>query len=103
MPTTSDQDIAAGKQKQQSQMIPEKWRITADFLPSEETLDVQNRHTHLECFTAEGIAITESTASEIVQKISWGEWKAQIFMEAICKWASVAQQLVNCVAEIFFD
>lgn len=102
MPTTSWQDIAAGKQKQRSQGSPRNGEYLQTSCPAKGPLDVQDWPHSSGFFTTEELAITESTALE-VQKISRGEWKAQIVMETICKRASVAQQLVNCMTEIFFD
>jgi amidase len=54
-------------------------------------------------FTDRELFLTEATASDVTAKISVGEWTALEVMTAICKRAAVAQQLLNCVTEIFFD
>lgn len=96
-------DIAAAKQRHRAEKIPEQWRIPSNLMPSEQTLDVQDWPRTSGFFTSEELCITELTASELVRKIAKGELKAAQAVEAICKRASVAQQLINCVTEIYFD
>jgi len=48
---------------------PREMGISAGFLPSEETLGVLDWPHSSGFFTAEELAITKSTASEVVQKI----------------------------------
>jgi amidase len=97
------QEIATEKKKQRADKIPPLWRIPSNLLPSESEQDVQNWPHTSGFFTPRELEITESTASNLVQKIAAGEWKALEVMEATCKRASVAQQLINCVTEIYFD
>lgn len=96
-------EITAAKRTQRDQKIPGKWKIPSDLLPAEDVQDVQDWPRTSGFFTAEELSITESTASEVVEKIAAGEWTAQKVIEATCKRASVAQQLINCVTEICFD
>lgn len=103
MATPPWQQIAAQKRDERAQKIPEKWRIPPSFKPYEDCEDVQDWPETSGFFTAQELIITESTATEVVTKIASGEWKAKDVVEAICKRASVAQQLVNCITEICFD
>ncbi|KAE9377363.1 amidase [Stipitochalara longipes BDJ] len=103
MATPPWQEIAAQKREDRAQKIPEKWRIPPSFKPYEDTEDVYDWPSTSGFFTPEELFITESTATEVVTKIASGEWKAKDVTEAICKRASVAQQLLNCITEIYFD
>lgn len=96
-------DIAAEKRVKRAEKIPEKWKIPTQLMPSEETQDVQEWPKESGFFTPDELLITESTASEVVSKIASGEWTSQSVMKAVCKRAAVAQQLINCVTEIYFD
>jgi len=95
--------IAQAKRAQRASKIPESWKIPSELMPSEDTPDVQDWPVNSGFFTSSELAITESTASEVVKRIATGEWTAEEVMTAVCKRASVAQQLVNCATEIFFD
>jgi amidase len=95
--------IAARKQEERAQKIPEQWRIPPSFKSYEDCDDVQDWPKTSGFFTNQELLITESAATEVVAKIASAEWKAKEVMEAICKRASIAQQLVNCITEIYFD
>jgi amidase len=96
-------EIAAAKRLQRDQKIPNEWKIPSDLIPPEDVRDVQDWPETSGFFTEKELAITESTASDVVEKIASGEWTAQEVIEATCKRASVAQQLINCVTEIYFE
>jgi amidase len=95
--------IATQKREERAHKIPEEWRIPPSFKPFEDCHDVQDWPETSGFFTVQELIITESTASEVVKRIAAGEWRAKDVVEAICKRASVAQQLVNCITEISFD
>jgi amidase len=97
------QDIAAEKKRQRTEKIRKQWTIPAHQLPADKDQDVQDWPHISGFFTPKELEITESTASEVVQKVATGNWTSQEVMQAICKRASVAQQLINCVTEICFD
>jgi amidase len=103
MATQPWQQIATQKREERAHNIPERWRIPASFKPYEDCDDVQDWPKTSGFFTAEELLITESTATEVIQRIRNGEWKAKDVTEAICKRAAVAQQLVNCITEMCFD
>ncbi|KAI6025550.1 amidase signature domain-containing protein [Pisolithus marmoratus] len=46
---------------------------------------------------------TSATATEIVQRISAGEWTASQVLEAYIARAAQAQQKTNCLTEVFFE
>ncbi|RVX70624.1 hypothetical protein B0A52_05276 [Exophiala mesophila] len=54
-------------------------------------------------FTDAEISIINTPAREIVAKIKAYEWSAETVTRAFCKSAAVAQQLTNCLTEVFFD
>lgn len=95
--------IAEKKREEREGKIPEEWRIAPELLPAEETKDVHGFPVDSGFFTKEELEITNSTASEVVDKIAKGEWTAVEVTKALCKRAAVAQQLVNCLTEILFD
>ncbi|KAK5123207.1 putative amidase [Meristemomyces frigidus] len=97
------QSIAARKQAQRESKIPSEWRIPQTLLPPPEASVVQDFPHTSGFFTGRELTITESTASDVVAKIAAQEWSAEEVTKAICKRAAVAQQLLNCVTEIYFE
>ncbi|KAE8443992.1 hypothetical protein EG329_001121 [Mollisiaceae sp. DMI_Dod_QoI] len=95
--------VAEAKQNERASKIPKEWIIPPELLPSEETRDVQDFPHTSGLFTPEELQITESTASTVVAKIASGEWTAVQVLLATCKRASIAQQLINCLTEIYFE
>lgn len=95
--------IAARKQEERAAKIPKEWRIDESLMPSGETAFVQDFPRKSGMFSERELLITDATASEVVQRIASGEWTALEVTMAICKRAAVAQQLINCLTEIFFD
>ncbi|OCK81685.1 hypothetical protein K432DRAFT_381101 [Lepidopterella palustris CBS 459.81] len=67
------------------------------------TLEVQDFLKISGIFTDRELLITESSASNVVAKVSLGELTALEVTEPVSKRADVAQQLINCVTEICFD
>jgi amidase len=96
-------DIAARKQAERDSKIPSEWKIPKDLMPLPETDFVQDFPKASGFFTENELLITESTASVVVQKIASAEWTSVEVVKALCKRAAVAQQLINCVTEIYFD
>jgi amidase len=97
------QTIAARKQAERDSKIPIEWKIPTNLKPSEETNFVQDFPYKSGFFTARELEITESTASTVVSKIASSEWNSVEVVKAVCKRAAVAQQLINCVTEIYFN
>ncbi|EXJ87031.1 hypothetical protein A1O3_03988 [Capronia epimyces CBS 606.96] len=112
--------IAADKQRQRQGKIPREWLI--DF-------DLRKGKDHDHDATADAAATTTATTTNLLQvpvtcglldevecsitseydvtalleKIKSGAWSAEQVTVAFCKRAAVAQQLTNCLTEIFFD
>jgi amidase len=97
------QDIVARKRAQRDAKIPSEWKIPKELLPTAETDFVQDFPATSGFFTERELLITESTASEIVEKIANADYTAVEVIKAVCKRAAVAQQLLNCVTEIYFE
>ncbi|KAF2116967.1 amidase [Lophiotrema nucula] len=97
------QDVAAKKREQRADKIPAQWRIPAELMPPASANDVQDFPRTSGLFTKQELLLTELTASEVVQKIACGDVTSLEVVNAICKRAAVAQQLINCVTEIYFD
>ncbi|KAF2763882.1 amidase [Teratosphaeria nubilosa] len=97
------QAIASGKQAERTRKTPLEWRIPDNLLPPEDKSDVQDFPQTSGLFTARELAITSSTASEVVSKIAAREWQSEEVVKAVCHRAAVAQQLLNCITEIYFD
>jgi amidase len=97
------QTIAARKQAERTSKIPSEWIIPESLLPPPDQDCVQDFPSKSGFFTERELLITQSTASEVVVKIAAGEWTALEVAKAVCKRTSVAQQLINCVTEIYFE
>ncbi|KAL8280150.1 hypothetical protein RQP46_007480 [Phenoliferia psychrophenolica] len=97
------QAIAQRKQEERLHKIPAHCRIPADLLPPAEVKDVQSWPETSGFFTPSELRITDLKAHEVVAAIAAGQLSAVEVLEATCKRASVAQQLLNCVTEIYFD
>ncbi|KAG9634220.1 amidase, partial [Aureobasidium melanogenum] len=93
--------IAAEKRDSVLALIPEEWRIPAP--PSaEEQRDVTGKFIQ-QYLDPREIEITETEATEIVNKTSNGQWTAVEVTKAFCHRSAVAHQLVNCLHEIFYE
>ncbi|KAI1377036.1 amidase signature domain-containing protein [Hypoxylon crocopeplum] len=102
------QSIAARKQVERASRIPPEWLIPDGLMPSGSEDCVQDIPYKSGFFGDRELLITNSTASDVVSKISTGEWSAlevtrAACKRAACKRAAVAQQLLNCVTEIYFE
>ncbi|TKA63868.1 hypothetical protein B0A55_10708 [Friedmanniomyces simplex] len=102
------QDIAARKQKQRADQIPKAWLLPSSSHPTGTTdsssgnvLDVPRKCGIL---TSEEIHITEDLdATALVAGLATGKLKSVDVVTAFCKRAAIAQQLVNCLTEVFFE
>ncbi|KAI9031063.1 amidase signature domain-containing protein [Hyaloraphidium curvatum] len=86
-------------------------RIPADFrLPAEVLARWNNASSAADFFdkepgilTAEERTMTDATATEALEKLRTGKWTSEALTRATCKRAAIAQQLLNCLTELFFD
>ena len=82
---------AADKQTRISNSIPPEWRI--QNLPTEDS--VMDYPAKSGILSAQELSITESSATELVEKLAHGELKAVDVTVAFCKRAALAHQLVS--------
>lgn len=85
------------------QQIPEQYRIPEDKLPPESQTDVRDWPLTSGLYTADELAITESTVPELLVAQRTRKWTAVQIAEAFAKRAAHAHQLLNCLAVAFFD
>lgn len=84
------QERAADKQKRINDSIPKEWRI--QNLPQDDSvLDFPEKSSLL---SSQELAITQSSAAELVIKLAVGDLKAVDVTIAFCKRAALAHQLV---------
>ncbi|KAK5684971.1 hypothetical protein LTS10_003046 [Elasticomyces elasticus] len=99
------QDIAERKQRQRAERIPKEWLLRSEFSngASNRTsvLDVPRKCGIL---SSKELHITEDLdATDLVAQLATGKLKSVDVVTAFCKRAAIAQQLVNCLTEIFFE
>ncbi|KAH8649195.1 amidase [Xylariales sp. PMI_506] len=95
-------DIGVRRRAARDQKIPAAWRInTEEYSSRSNVLDVpstcgvlNSRELHI---------TSDHDAVDLVAKLRSGEFSAEEVTIAFCKRAAVAQQLTNCLTEIFFD
>lgn len=86
--------VAAGKRAALAESIPTLYRIPQDKFPPESQLDVTVWPKESGWFTPKELEITDSTASQILEKIASKAWSAEDVTAAFCKRAAAAHQLV---------
>ncbi|KAF4759618.1 hypothetical protein N7455_012581 [Penicillium solitum] len=97
------ESIAATKRQALKDSIPAEWVIPAAIFPPEDQLDVTTFPRESGFFTERELEITSISALTILSHLSSGSWTSEEVTKAFCKAAAVAQQLTNCLSEIFFD
>jgi amidase len=92
---------AAAKRASQYASIPAEWRLSEGFPTSKNTYEYLKTSGVL---TAEELEITETIdANLLLRKIASGAWSAVDVTKAFCKRAAIAQQLIRCCTEMFFE
>ena len=86
--------IAADKKARIAARIPQEWRIKS--LPTEDS--VMNFPKTSGIMSPEEIAITESSATELVAQMAAGKITSVAVTTAFCKRAALAHQLVRFAA-----
>ncbi|KAJ5247189.1 hypothetical protein N7468_002172 [Penicillium chermesinum] len=94
--------IALEKRANRERSIPEEWRLPKGHVP-EDQLNVTDVPMHCGILTEKECEITELAAAELVERIQSRELSSYEVTLAFCKRAAIAQQLVNCLSEIFFE
>ncbi|KAL4251646.1 amidase family protein [Abortiporus biennis] len=94
-------DIVAEKRQRQTASIPKEWIIDP---PPSSQLDVTSFPDKCGLLTDRELEITNTTDVDVIlKKLASAEWSSVEVTTAFYKRAIVAQQLVNCLTEIFVD
>ncbi|GAA6007715.1 hypothetical protein JCM10207_004851 [Rhodosporidiobolus poonsookiae] len=94
---------AAEKRAARDALIPPEWRLPAAFL-GEDVLDATSVVRECDILTPRELEITElDELEELASSIAKGVYTAVEVTTAYCKRAAIAQQLTNCLTEIFFE
>lgn len=88
-------DISKKAQKLLADSIPSEWRTPADKLPSSHQANVTDFPAQSGILSKDELKITESFATEIIQKVADKTWKAEDVTRAFCKRAAIAHQVVG--------
>ncbi|KAJ7246279.1 general amidase [Mycena haematopus] len=95
------QQIAAEKKSHQLDGVPKEWLCSN--LPSSETLNVIDFCKESDVLSALDLEITESSVATLLSNLASSKWSAVQVTTSFYKRAIVAQQLSNCLTEIFVD
>ncbi|KAI4126781.1 MAG: hypothetical protein LQ347_004836 [Umbilicaria vellea] len=90
-------ETAADKKERIDKTIPDEWRIKSNDIGD----SVMDYPAKSDILSKEELAITDSTAVDLVAKLAKGELKSVDVTRAFCKRAALAHQLVNCALEFF--
>ncbi|KAI0361655.1 general amidase [Trametes cingulata] len=95
------QQLVADKRRRQQEAIPKEWLIDP---PPPQVLDVRTFPDTCGLLSDREILITNTRDVDVLlEKLATAEWSAVEVTTAFYKRAIVAQQLVNCLTEIFVD
>ncbi|KZT58671.1 amidase [Calocera cornea HHB12733] len=93
--------IAAAKKAAQTAAIPKEWTITP---PPADRLNVLGVPRESGLLSEKELEITElRDVDKLLVKLAKGEWTSVEVTTAFLKRAIIAQQVVNCLTEIFID
>ncbi|KAF4624347.1 hypothetical protein G7Y89_g13825 [Cudoniella acicularis] len=94
--------IAQRKQSEREARIPKAWRLSS--LPPANNLDARTIPRTCGLLSSKELEITERyDATDLSEAIRSGNLTAEEVTIAFCKRAAIAQQVCNCLTEIFFD
>lgn len=96
------EDVAASKKAAREALIPDAWRLPKETLANlpKNVLDVPRQSGIL---TERELEITETTAPRLVEALVARKYTSVEVTTAFAKRAIIAQQLTNCLTEIFID
>ncbi|EJD42747.1 amidase signature enzyme [Auricularia subglabra TFB-10046 SS5] len=98
------EEIATAKRQERQNAIPEAWLLAEASAPPPEQKDVLDVPRACGLLTARELKITETVdIPALLRKLASGEWSSVDVTTAYYKRAVVAQQLVNCLTEIFVE
>lgn len=94
--------IAAQKRAEQQSKIPKEWLLKS--LPPTSQTDIRSIAASSGILTTKELEITQSAdATSLIHALRDKQYTALSVATAFCKRAAIAQQLTNCLTEIFFD
>jgi amidase len=96
---TTWQEIAADKKARIQDSIPKEWRLKSPVPESQ--LSVMDYPRQSGILSPEELAITGSSAVDLVSQMARGKLTSVSVTTAFCKRAALAHQLVNCSLEFF--
>lgn len=100
--TDNWQSIATRKQEECSSRIPKQWRLPPSI--DKDRANVLNVPRDCGILTQEELRLTEHfDATSLLAGLLAGLLKSVDVVTAFCKRAAIAQQLTNCLTEIFFE
>ncbi|KAH6676587.1 amidase signature domain-containing protein, partial [Halenospora varia] len=91
------EETAADKKARIAASIPQEWRLKSEVTD----ISVMDYPKKSDIMTTEEIAITESSATDLVAKLAQGSLTSVAVTTAFCKRAALAHQLLNCSLEFF--
>jgi len=91
------EQVVEDKRARIAASIPAEWRINSK--PTEESVMAYPKQSGI--MTAEELAITESTATDLVAQMAAGKLTSEAVTTAFLKRAALAHQLTNCALEFF--
>lgn len=94
---TTWEERAADKRNRINDSIPQEWKIQT--LPTDDSVFEFPKKSGI--LSDQELAITESSASDLVKKLAQGELKAVDVTVAFCKRAALAHQLVSSICDIY--
>jgi Asp-tRNA(Asn)/Glu-tRNA(Gln) amidotransferase A subunit family amidase len=96
--------ISARKKAEQASRIPKEWLIPSHSQPSANTNNVLDVPRRCGLLTKEELHLTEDfDATALLEQLTTGKLKSEDVTVAFSKRAAIAQQVTNCLTEIFFD
>jgi amidase len=95
------QEIAAEQQKIRDSAIPKEWLLKT--LPSKTVVNVMKVPYECGIMTETELSLTEKDATELIEMMATGKLKSYDLTLAFCKRAAIAQQLLNCLTQVFFE
>lgn len=105
--TSSWEAIATQHRNAATSKIPAKWKLSSqvtDTISQASHQNVLDIPRTCGLLTSEEIDITEKyTAVALLQHLASGKFTSVALTTAFCKRAAIAQQLVSCLTEVFFE
>lgn len=103
MPRIAWENRARAKRASLYAAIPSKWKLKPTDLPPSDGSPSNVTQWPRKFLTGFELAITETSALDVLANIHTGIWSAEDVTGAFCHRAAIAHQLVNCLTEIHFD